>query len=210
MRDSPVLTRFVGKLQGLTPPTQAPTHQSQPAGNLTIEYCVVNIVNATTATVGTVPAMSCQITYKGSTQNVGWIGPVPGVGQNLLLVQPPVSYVVGMSSVVNAGEAWIPAVLQNGWVPFGGSGSAAPPGYRLVGDRVEFRGSAKSGTTTGNTTLFTLPSAYCPKYTVNAVGQAGGTGTWIYDILSSGTVFIEAGASAAQICFDDTSFSIST
>jgi hypothetical protein len=58
-------------------------------------------------------------------------------------------------------EAWIEPTLLNGWVNFG-SGFSNIAYFKDEFDFVHLRGLIKDGTTTANTTLFTLPVGYRP------------------------------------------------
>ena len=60
-----------------------------------------------------------------------------------------------------AQEAWIAPTLLNGWVNFG-TGNVAASFYKDEFGVVHLRGLIKDGTTTANTTLFTLPVGYRP------------------------------------------------
>ena len=92
-------------------------------------------------------------------------------------------------------EAWIAPTLLNGWTNAGGG--AATAGYHKDRGKVYLKGRIASGTATGGTVLFTLPTGYRPGETWRFGALSSGYNTTIIDINSSGQVILAAAQSAA-------------
>ena len=100
---------------------------------------------------------------------------------------------------------WSNAALQNGWVAFGVP--RATPGYRLWGPNVQLRGTAKNGTVTQGTLLFTLSAGYLPAFTSYPVGVSAGA-IFSVQVNTNGQVTINWGATASDISFDGMNFTL--
>lgn len=96
----------------------------------------------------------------------------------------------------SAPTSWVSPALSNSWVNFGGAFQAVS--YRRVGDIVQMRGSAKNGTTTTGTTIYTLPAGYRPPATHIFATLDGNNNAARFDVDSSGNVTIQTGTNA---CF---------
>lgn len=98
---------------------------------------------------------------------------------------------------------WAAPSLQNSWVNYGSTWEIA--GYRKKNGFVQLRGLIKSGVVTSGTTLFTLPTGFRPltdKHVICVSAQA----TCVLNIMATGIVKINAGASATYISLADISF----
>jgi lysophospholipase L1-like esterase len=117
--DIPAVNKFIAQLNGITPPTTAPSSQTTQPGTLTLDAATCLYVNDTAATVGTGIAQngpySCTIIYKSTTiYSVPWIGNAPSPGQVMVLSQSPILFVIGSPSITGLG---------------GGGGGGSSSGY---------------------------------------------------------------------------------
>lgn len=94
--------------------------------------------------------------------------------------------------------------LQNGWVNYGAAYESATY-WKDKCNVVHLAGLIKSGTTTAETVIFTLPTGYCPRISekffavsLNAI--------CVIDVYSSGAVAIKTGANAGWLSLSGISF----
>lgn len=184
---------------------------ASPAVNLHLKTSGATVETRTESTTGTTTAI-----YSLKTPSHQWEMQLPAGGgddQNLLiydrtntrvvmrgkqsngLVEFPLGIVVSGSSNSIAVEGWTTPSLSASWVAFGSG--FEPLKYRKDPfGRVEFEGTVKSGTTTDNTTLFTLPVGYRPSATkvfmVNTQSITSGATSVVAEVAvqSSGAVQI--------------------
>ena len=102
--------------------------------------------------------------------------------------------------------AWIAPTLLNGWVDFAGGFAAA--GYRKTGRVVYIQGFIKSGTTTINTVLFTLPTGYRPADELVFTTLTSPNALMRLDVLANGDVVLKMTASATWLVLGPISFHI--
>jgi hypothetical protein len=105
-----------------------------------------------------------------------------------------------------AQEAWIAPTLLNGWVNFG-SGNIEASFYKDEFGVVHLSGLIKSGTTTGGTTLFTLPIGYRPPLSINFI-TADVDGFARLFITNTGVVGIDANVSNIYLSLNQISFKV--
>lgn len=112
-------------------------------------------------------------------------------------------------------QAWQTiTAFSNGWVAFGST--FAPPSYYLNSDgQVYLRGLLKSGTTTNDTIMATLPAGYRPEYrmvftAMGATAGSPGQGALRVDVGSDGAIRIQstdvATANGGYLSLDGISF----
>ena len=111
-----------------------------------------------------------------------------------------VTKVQANSDALVAVVPWITLPLASPWVPYG-SGYQAPQ-YRMVGDRVEFRGVANRGTAVAVPTAITtaLPAAYRPPAKVQLAGVFGNILATI-EVASDGVLNIVGVASGTTLSY---------
>lgn len=204
MGDSQILTQFVDKIGSLVPPAQASPDQSTPGGVPTFEVATIAAVNNTNATVNNLLAQTATVTYKGSSQSLPWIGDVPRVGaQVLIMVQPPYSCILGIPGQGDGSDAWVglASIYNSGWSDLGGAQLGA---YRVKGDQVFLRGLIKGGT--GN--IFTLPTGLGPISTEEF--YVGGAGALCgIAVFSTGIVEMFFGSATSNLSLSGINWSIS-
>lgn len=117
------------------------------------------------------------------------------------------TYIRDNSSFLFGDTAWTAPTLVNSWANAGGS--AAPAGYRKVGNLVLLKGAINAGAS--NTLAFTLPAGYNPTGTLSFPINAYNSGTnanvgGFVSVGSSGSVTIVYGAGTTEIFLDSVRF----
>lgn len=124
---------------------------------------------------GTGVTNAYSVLFKGSTGSVGGYSSggnfyVEDVGPVSMSSNPP----------AQPASVWTNVTFINGWTNFGGGLQGVQ--YRLVGDMVQVRGSAKNSTAIGTQTLstiFTLPIGFRPPaWSILVPAMSGGVNTW--------------------------------
>lgn len=126
--------------------------------------------------------------------------PLGAVGAYVVLTSDGTNWNV---SAGNADSGW----LAGSWSFANGWGSSNNATFRKIGNLVRFRGSWSVGTTTGNTTIATLPVGYRPAQTIQQVSfldTSGVSGTC--NIQSTGVIAIQSGTPSTYTDIDGISF----
>jgi hypothetical protein len=113
------------------------------------------------------------------------------------------AYVDGNGLITSYYSDYRAPTLLNSWVNFGSGYSVA--GYQKSDGIVRLKGLIKSGTTTGGTVLFTLPSGFRPAATLQFMTEANST-LAVLEILSTGDVTIAVVGSSAFLTLSGISF----
>lgn len=132
--------------------------------------------------------------------NLQAIGPIVQALQGGLSFPDNHNAQVKTVTVTIPDPTWTAVTFKNSWVDY--NAGNAPVGYRIEpGGRVYIRGTAKSGTTTPGTVLFTLPEGYRPAYATPLTTSSNSALASVY-VGTNGDVATIFGVNAAWVWLD--------